>query len=108
MQINGQPTVGTIVTITNGVYAPTTTSRSYQVELGDSTGALASCSPIGGATSNKYTPVSGDVGSTLRVIETVSRANYFDGGSTSGASPAVIKGSFTTSTAVASATDVHG
>ncbi|HUZ15830.1 MAG TPA: invasin domain 3-containing protein [Gaiellaceae bacterium] len=100
VMINGQPTVGTTVTITNGVYSPTTTSRSYQWELCDGTGALASCSPIGGATSNQYTPVAGQEGSTLRVIETVSRAGYYDGHSTSDAK-SVVKGSFTTSTAVA-------
>jgi hypothetical protein len=99
VSINGQPTVATTLTITNGVYAPTASSRSNQWELCDSGGA--NCSNISGATGNTYTPVAGDVGSTLRVVQTVSRAGYNDGGSTSNASPAVINGDFTTTTAVA-------
>ncbi len=94
--INGQPTVGTATTVTNGVYSPLTTSRTYQWELCNS-----SCAPIGGATGHTYTPVTGDVGSTLVVVETVSRADYNDGSSTSSPSPVVIKGDFTTSSAVA-------
>jgi len=97
--INGQPTVGTTLTITNGVYSPTAATRSDQWETCDSSGN--NCSNIGGATSNTYTPVAGDVGSTLRVVQTVTRDGYNNGGSTSDASSAVIEGTFTTSTAVA-------
>jgi hypothetical protein len=97
--INGQPAVGTTSTITNGVYNVTATSRSWQWELCDSSGN--NCSNIGGATANTYTPVPGDVGSTLRIVEIVSRAGYNDGTSTSGESAAVVKGDFTTSSAVA-------
>jgi hypothetical protein len=96
--INGTPTVGTASTITQGSYSPTPTSRSYQWELCDSNGA--NCSDINGATTSSYTPVAGDVGSTLVVVETVSKSGYNDGGSTSAASAAVVKGSFTTNTAV--------
>ena len=54
-------------TIAIGVYAPTPTTRTYQWELCDSVGN--NCASIGGATNATYTPGSGDVGSTLRVVE---------------------------------------
>jgi autotransporter-associated beta strand protein len=94
--INGAPTVGAVTTITTGVYAPTATSRSYQWKLCDSAGN--SCSPIGGATSTTYTPISAQVGLTLRVVETTSKAGYNDGGSTSSA--VVVRGVFATTVAV--------
>ncbi len=94
--INGAPAVGTATTITNGVYSPVPASRSYQWRLCDSSGG--SCVDIGGATSNTYTPVAGDVGSTLRVVETVSLAGYNDGTSTSSA--VLVGGSIATNTAV--------
>lgn len=61
-----QPVVGTVVTETAGAYggspAPTVTR---QWERCNSAGA--SCANISGATSGTYTPVAGDVGSTLVV-----------------------------------------
>src|SRR5207245_6486958 len=60
----------------------------------------ASCADISGATNSTYTPVAGDVGSTLRVVETVSKSGYNNGGSTSAASPVVMNGGFTTNTPV--------
>ncbi|HEY2354191.1 MAG TPA: invasin domain 3-containing protein, partial [Gaiellaceae bacterium] len=98
VSINGTPKVGVATTVTVGSYTPTPTGFSYQWQLCDNTGA--NCSNIGGATNPTYTPVAGDVGSTLRVIETVSKPGYNNGGSTSSASSAVIKGDFTTSSAV--------
>ncbi len=98
VSINGTPTVGTASTLTAGSYTPTPTGTSYQWRLCDSSGA--SCADIGGATSSTYTPVAGDVGSTLRVVETVTKAGYNNGGSTSAASPVVVNGSFVTNTAV--------
>src|SRR5207245_634324 len=70
--VNGTPTVGTATTLSAGTYSPAPTSSSYQWRLCDNAGA--SCSNIGGATSSTYTPVAGDVGGTLRVVETVSKA----------------------------------
>ncbi|MDX6481457.1 MAG: hypothetical protein QOG85_1967, partial [Gaiellaceae bacterium] len=99
VNINGQPAVGKATTVTNGVYSPIATSRSYQWELCDSGGA--NCSDIAGATGHTYTPVAGDVGSTLKVVETVSRANYNDGTSTSSASAVILLGSIATTTPVA-------
>src|SRR5207248_3339752 len=96
--INGTPTVGTATTITQGSYTPSPTSRSYQWRLCDSNGA--NCSDISGATNSTYTPVAGDVGSTLKVVETVSKSGYNNGSSTSAASPAVVNGTISTTTAV--------
>jgi hypothetical protein len=94
--VNGTPKVGTPTTLTAGSYSPTPASRSYQWQL-----CSPSCSNIYGATSSTYTPVAGDVGWTLKVIETVTQAGYNNGSSTSAASAAVIKASFSTTTAVA-------
>ena len=41
-----------------------------------------SCANISGATASTYTPVAGDVGHTLRVVETVSKSGYNNGSST--------------------------
>src|SRR5439155_1224318 len=97
--INGTPTVGTASTLTVGTYDHTPTGRSYQWQQCDSGGG--NCNNISGATNSTYTPVAGDVGMTLQVIETVTRAGYNNSGTTSNASPVVIKGDFTTTTAVA-------
>jgi hypothetical protein len=97
--VNGTPTVGTATSLTAGTYSPTPGSRTYQWRLCDSGGG--SCANISGATSSTYTPVAGDVGSTLKVIETVSKAGYNDSSSTSAASAVVVKGDFSTTTAVA-------
>jgi autotransporter-associated beta strand protein len=96
--IDGVPTVGTTLTITNSVYAPTVTTRTQQWQLCDSGGG--SCNDISGETGKTYTPVYSDVGMTLRVVQTVSRAGYNDAVSTSAASAVVINGDFTTTTAV--------
>jgi len=95
----GTPTVAAPSTIAAGSYSPSPTGQSYQWEKCDSAGA--NCSNISGATSTSYTPVAGDVGSTLRVVETVTKSGYNDGGSTSAASAPVIKASFSNNTAVA-------
>lgn len=67
--ISGTPTVGTAVDYTPGIPAGgvspyTTTYRWY-----------ANVSPISGATSSSYTPVAGDVGKTLSVVQTVTDAS---------------------------------
>jgi hypothetical protein len=98
--VNGTPTVAAATTLTAGSYTPAPASSSYQWQLCDSSGTPASCGNIGGATSSTYTPVATDVGSTLRVVETVSKSGYNSGGSTSAASPVVVNASFTTTTAV--------
>src|SRR5205085_733365 len=95
--INGNPKVGTASTLTAGSYSPSPSSSSYQWGPCDINGA--NCTDIGGATSDTYTPVSGDAGSTLRVVETAQRAGYNDAPSTSSA--VLVKGVFATNTAVA-------
>jgi Big-like domain-containing protein/immunoglobulin I-set domain protein len=97
--VNGTPTVGIATGFTAGSYAPSPSHRAYQWQLCDSSGD--NCANIPGATASKYTPVAADVGSTLRVVETTSRAGYNDGGSTSAASALVVKGSFVINTPVA-------
>src|SRR5207253_2141738 len=72
--VNGTPRVGVATTLTAATHRSSELSSSYQWRLCDNTGA--SCSNIGGATSSTYTPLAGDVGGTLRVVETVSKAGY--------------------------------
>src|SRR5205807_945789 len=83
VSVTGTPTVGTATTLSAGTYSPTPTGTSSL------RGALpicgASCADISGATSSTYTPVAGDVGGTLRVVETVTKAGYNNGNSTSAA-----------------------
>ena len=71
--ISGSVTVGVVLTANNGTWtgfpAPTFT---YQWRKCDSGGA--SCSNIAAATGTTYTPVSGDVGSTLRVVVTATNS----------------------------------
>src|SRR5207244_2291764 len=92
-------TVDTASTLTAGTYNPAPTGTSYQWRLCDN--AEAGCAYIGAATASTHTPVAGDVGGTLRVVETISKAGYNNSGSTSAASPVVINGDFSTTTAVA-------
>jgi hypothetical protein len=96
--INGTPTVGTQSTITGGTYSPAPTGRKYQWERCNASGNL--CKKIAGATFNVYTPVPLDVGKRLRVVETVTKAPFTSGGSTSAASARGIKGDFLVKTTV--------
>jgi fibronectin-binding autotransporter adhesin len=59
-------TLGTALTATTGTWSGTTPiSYSYSWSQCDATGG--SCTPISGATSSTYTPVTSDLGKTLRV-----------------------------------------
>jgi hypothetical protein len=97
--INGTPKVGVQSTITVGAYTPSPTGRSYQWQRCDSTGS--NCVAILGATYGTYTPVGADAGKKLRVVETVTKSLYVNGGSTSAASALVAKGTFVMNTRVA-------
>src|SRR5206468_1742339 len=89
-----RPSVGTSSTLTAGTYNPNSgLSRSYQWRLCDAGGS--NCNDIAGETNATYTPVAGDVGGTIRVVETVSKAGYDDGSSTS-AAKAVVNGTIAT------------
>src|SRR5207253_43394 len=92
-------TIGVATTLTAGTYSPIQTGTSYQWRLCDNTGA--SCANISGATASTYTPVAGDVGSTPRDDQPIAKAGNNNSASTSAASPVVINGDFSTTTAVA-------
>ena len=71
--VPGTPRDGTAVTATNGTWSGTTPMTfGYQWQLCNSTGAT--CANITGATSASYTPVSTDVGSTLKVVVTATNS----------------------------------
>src|SRR5439155_996312 len=99
VEVNGTPTVGTTTTLSAGSYSPTPTGTSYQWRLCNSGGA--GCADICGPTAPPYTPVAGDVGGTLRVVDTVAIPSYPARRSSSLASAVVINGDFSTTTPVA-------
>jgi hypothetical protein len=69
--IVGAPVSGTESTATEGTWTGTEPIKyAFQWKLCSSSGT--SCSEIAGATKSKYTPPSGDVGKTLRVLVTAS------------------------------------
>jgi hypothetical protein len=93
--VSGTARVGQALMVRSGVYSSAchcALDPSYQWQR---CGGTARCSNISGATSSLYTPVAGDVGSKLHVVETVSAPGYNNGGSTSAATAVVAKGSFT-------------
>lgn len=63
------PAVGVAVTVTNGTWTNSPTGYTYQWYWAD-TGAA-----ISGATTNSYTPVSGDTGHTLKCTVTAANAS---------------------------------
>jgi hypothetical protein len=78
--ISGAPQEGATLTATDGAWDGSPTSYAYAWSLCDASGA--NCTAISGATGKTYTPVTADVGHTLRV--TVKATN--GGGSTSATS----------------------
>lgn len=62
--ISGTATVGSLLTATNGTWAGSPTSYTYQWRWADT------AAPIVGATTSTYTPVAGDVGHTLAITVT--------------------------------------
>ncbi len=68
--ITGTPQQGQTLTEAHGAWTGSPTSYAYQWLQCDSLGNT--CTPIASATGQKYVPVSGDVGHTLRVQETAS------------------------------------
>jgi Fibronectin type III domain len=80
--ITGTSQQGQTLTATNGAWTNEPTSFAYQWQRCDTTGA--NCAPVPGATSQTYTIVAGDVGSSLRVAVSASNS----GGSSAPASSA--------------------
>src|SRR6185436_2976156 len=79
INVSPTPKVGVKTTITAGTYSPTPSHSSYQWKRCDSSGN--NCVKILGATYPTYKPVAADVGKRLRVVETVTKSLYPDGGS---------------------------
>ena len=62
--VSASPLVGQPLSTTNGTWTNSAISWAYQWQRCDDTGS--NCTDIPGATSSQYTPVTDDVGSTLR------------------------------------------
>ncbi len=75
------PEVGQVLTATTGTWTPSDGTYTYQW--------LASGVAIAGATTNSYTVVAGDVGKTLAVRVTASKAGFTSVSATSAATTAV-------------------
>ncbi len=87
--VSGTAAQGKALAESHGVWSASPTGFAYQWERCNSTGA--SCHAIGGATGRGYTLAAGDVGSTIRVVETASNAAGTSAPATSNAT-AVVRG----------------
>jgi len=72
--IDGDAVVGETLTASNGIWNGSNPVFTYQWQKCDAHGTPASCANIAGATANVYVPVTGDVGSTLRVLVTATNS----------------------------------
>ena len=70
--ITGTAQQGQVLTAHNGTWSNEPTSFAYQWQRCDTAGA--NCAPISAATTQTYTPLAPDVGSTLRVALTATNA----------------------------------
>jgi len=70
--ITGTAVEGSVLSEHDGTWTGSPSSHSYQWQRCDSAGG--SCSGISGAVGQSYALASGDVGSTIRVVETASNA----------------------------------
>ncbi len=100
--ITGTTTVGQ--TLTAGAITPGGATVSYQWQSSATSGGTYT--NIGGATSNTYTLVSGDIGNYIKVVAT--GTNYYSGSATSAASTVVAGGSFSATGGTITYTDSSG
>jgi len=101
--ISGTATVGSVLTASTGTWSGSPTAYSYQWFTCDSTGVT--CSPISGATSSTYAPVSYDVGRRDEIQ--VSASNAAGSASAMSAATAVV-GTAYTAPAVLTAPTITG
>jgi hypothetical protein len=86
--ISGTAQQGQTLTESHGTWTNSPTAYAYQWQACDSLGN--GCLPISGAMSQTYIPVAGDVGHTLRVLETASNAAGPGSPATSGATGVLV------------------
>ncbi len=94
--LSGSPAVGASMSVSNGTWSGKPIAYSYQWELCNATGG--ECAAILGATNQTYTPLTGNVGHTLRATVTatngsgaVAKVSAVSGGVTD---PAVLSTTF--------------
>ncbi len=97
--ITGTAKVGLTLTRSAAAWTPSPDSRAYQWRRCDNTGA--NCNDIAGETGTTYTLAAADLGQTIRVIETASKAAYNDATSTSAQTAVVAAGDLTNTSPVA-------
>jgi hypothetical protein len=98
--ITGSNVVGQTLSVTTGTFTGTTPfTFAYQWRRCDAAGALASCTPIPGATSASYILTQADFGATLRVYVTATNAAGSDTVITNHTFPTLPKPKFSPSAA---------
>jgi hypothetical protein len=95
-KITGTTTVGSTLTVTNGVWQPEPVTMSYQWKRNGQS--------ISGATAKTYVPVTADAGTTLTVVVTGSKAGYQSATLTTPASATITGGTLTAPTPTVSGT----
>ena len=85
--ISGHTAQGQVLAESHGIWSSSPTGFAYQWERCSSTGS--NCHAIASATGQGYTLAAGDVGSTIRVIETASNVSGASSPATSSATSAV-------------------
>ena len=98
VSITGTAKVGEVLTRSAASWTPAPDSRAYQWRRCNSGGGA--CADIGGATGTTYTLVAADLGQTIRVVETASKASYNDASDTSAQTSVVVAGDFTNTSPV--------
>ncbi len=92
--ITGTPQQGEKLTEHNGEWTNSPTSFAYKWQQCNSSGT--GCTTIAGATTQEYVPVAGDVGHTIRVVETAS--NESGPGTPATSEPTTVVGGVPTNT----------
>ena len=98
VSITGTAKVGEVLTRSAASWTPAPDSRAYQWRRCNSGGGA--CADIGGATGTTYTLVAADLGQTIRVVETASKASYNDASDNSAQTSVVVAGDFTNTSPV--------
>ncbi len=100
--VSGTAKVGQTLTANEGTWSPALSGAEYSYQW------IRGSTEIAGATSKTYVPVAADVGQTLKVKVTGTKAGYTSANATSAATSAVAAGTMTPGTVTVSGTAAIG